>query len=135
MTNLASELRAALLTLLQGCHPFSNGVGGKILDHEQDEYPFAWVAVTQSTERPALLATVHVWIREGHAAAGQLVKAAQAVLENAPSIENASITSWALSHSEVRYDADHEAHHGMARFSADIAERTPSGSTPDRGTS
>ena len=132
MTNLASELRAVLLTRLRECEAFSNGVAGKIEDQERDSYPFAWVAVTQSAERPELLATVHVWVREERAAAVELVQTAQAALREAPSIENASIASWSLSHSEVRYDADHEAQHGMTRFSAEIIDSASPSSTPDQ---
>jgi len=132
MTDLTSKLRAALLQRLRECEAFSNGVGAKIADQELSDYPFAWVAVTQSAERPELLATVHVWIREGQAAAAQLVEVARAALSDAASIENASIDSWSLSHSEVRYDTNHEAHHGIVRFSAEIADCTSSSSTPDR---
>ncbi len=132
MTDLPGELRAVLLTRLRECEEFSNGVAGKIADQERDDYPFAWVAVTQSAERPDLLATVHVWIREGHAAAVRLIQAAQTALSDAPSIESASIVSWSLCHSEVRYDADHEAHHGMVRFSAELSDSASSSSTPDR---
>ena len=131
MTDLPGELRAVLLTRLLKNEAFSSAVAGKISDQEQGYYPYAWAAVTQSAERPDLLATVHVWVREGHAAAVQLVKTAQTALKKAPSIESASIASWSLSHSEVRYDADHEAHHGMVRFSAEITESTSSSSTPD----
>ncbi|WP_353646568.1 DUF3168 domain-containing protein [Mesorhizobium sp. WSM2239] len=132
MTDLAGELRAVLLTRLRECEAFSKGVAGAIADQERDEYPFAWVAVTQSVERPELLATVHVWVREGHAAAVQLVQAAQAALSDAPSIKNASIASWSLSHSEFRYDNDHEAQHGIARFLAEFVDCPDSGSTPDQ---
>jgi hypothetical protein len=126
MTDLASELRAVLFTRLRECEAFSNGVAGKISDREGDNYPFAWVAVTQSVERSELLATVHVWIREGRAAAVQLVQTAQTTLSDAPSIESAFIVSWSLTHSEVRYDDSHEAQHGIARFSAEIADCTDS---------
>jgi hypothetical protein len=132
MTNLAIELRTVLLTRLRECEAFSNGVAGRIADQERNDYPFAWVAVTQSAERPELLATVHVWIREGQAAAAQLVQTALAALRDAPSIENASITSWSPCHSEVRYDNNHEAQHGIARFSAEIVDRTGPSSTPDQ---
>jgi hypothetical protein len=131
MTDLAGELRAVLLTRLRECEAFTKGVAGKIADQERDDYPFAWVAVTQSVERPELLATVHVWTRDGHAAAMKLIEAAQTALSDAPSIENASIDSWSPSHSEIRYDDNHEAQHGIARFSAEIADYTGSGSTPD----
>jgi hypothetical protein len=131
MTDLPGELRAVLLTRLRKCEEFSNGVAGKIADQERADYPFAWVAVTQSAERPDLLATVHVWIREGHAAAVRLIQAAQTALSDAPSIESASIAAWSLNHLEVRYDNDHEAQHGMVRFSAEIADRASPSSTPD----
>lgn len=73
MTYLASELQTVLLTRLRECEVFSNGVAGRIADRERDDYPFAWVAVTQS---------------------------------------------------EVRYDDNHEAQHGIARFSAEIVDST-----------
>ena len=50
MTNIARELQAALLTRLRECEAFSKGVAEKITDQERDDYPFAWVAVTQSAE-------------------------------------------------------------------------------------
>jgi hypothetical protein len=131
MTDLPGELRAVLLTRLCENEAFSSAVTGKNSDQELDDYPCAWVAVTQSAERPELLATVHIWVREGQAAAVQLVETAETALKNAPSIESASIALWSLNHSEVRYDADHEAHHGMVRFSAEITDSTSSSPTPD----
>jgi hypothetical protein len=132
MTNIARELQAALLTRLRECEAFSKGVAEKITDQERDDYPFAWIAVTQSAERLELLATVHVWIREGRAAAVQLVQAAQAALREAPSLESVPIASWSLNHSEIRYHADHEAEHGMVRFLAEIDDCTSVASTPDQ---